>query len=218
MHVVIVGASRFGVATAAKLIGDGHNVVLIDENRERLDAVADELDCGMIRGDGTMPNILREAHGDTGGDVLVCLTNQSDVNILAAVVGRSIGYRRVIPQIVNRELLKICDELGLGDVITPHETIARAIADSIEDEQDVKPTLRLQNDLKIESFEVESHIDGCRLGDLELPEECRPVALIRGERERLVGDDTELRSEDIVMFVVARDSEDKLAAAFAAPE
>lgn len=218
MHVVIVGAARFGVATAAKLIEDGHNVVLVESSRERLDEIADELDCGMIEGDGTLPNILREAKGDAEGDVLCCLTDHSDVNILAAVVGRSIGFKRVIPQIVNRELLTICDELGLKDVITPYETVARSIADSIEAEVDVKPDLRLQNELKIDSFTVQARQDGKTIGDLDLPEGVRPVALIRGEEEKLADAETKLAREDILMLVLERDAADKLSELFAEPE
>ena len=110
MHITILGASRFGVATVQHLIDEGHEVVLIDSDRSRLDNLADELDCGMVCGDGTLPSTLRDAYGD-GSDALVALTNEDDVNILAAVVGRAIGFGRVIPQIVRPELLTVVEEL-----------------------------------------------------------------------------------------------------------
>ena len=40
MHITILGASRFGVATAQHLIDEGHEVVLIDRDRARLDELA----------------------------------------------------------------------------------------------------------------------------------------------------------------------------------
>ena len=88
MHITILGASRFGVATVRNLIEQGHEVVLIDIDRDRIDELADGLDCAMICGDGTLPSTLRDAFGD-GSDALVALTNEDDVNILASATSAS---------------------------------------------------------------------------------------------------------------------------------
>ena len=60
MRIVILGASRFGTAIAETLMEAQHEVVVIDRSRERLEALAERLDCGMLTGDGTMPSPLRE--------------------------------------------------------------------------------------------------------------------------------------------------------------
>jgi trk system potassium uptake protein TrkA len=132
MRIIVVGASRFGLATLTRLIDKGHEAVLVDRDRDRLDAVSDDIECGLIHGDGTLPSILREAMGD-GADTLMMLTNQEEVNILGAAVGRSIGFERTVVQIIRTQLLPICDELGLKEVITPHETVARSIVSSLEE-------------------------------------------------------------------------------------
>jgi trk system potassium uptake protein TrkA len=131
MRIIVVGASRFGLATLRRLIENGHEAVLVDRDRDRLDLVSDEVECGLIHGDGTLPSILREAMGD-GAQTLMMLTNQEEVNILGAAVGRSIGFERVVVQIIRTQLLPICDELGLDDVVTPHETVARSIVGALE--------------------------------------------------------------------------------------
>jgi trk system potassium uptake protein TrkA len=100
------------VPTAHQLVEDGHEVVLIDIDRDRLDELADGLDCAMNRGDGTLPSPLRDAYGD-GSDALVALTNVDDVNIVATMVGRAVGFDRVIPQTVRSELLSVVEELDL---------------------------------------------------------------------------------------------------------
>ena len=131
MRIVVIGGSRLGVALVEKLLENGHEVVLVDESRERLDEVAERLDAGFIVGDGTLPQTLRDAYGD-GADALLLMTNQDDVNILGAVVGRSIGFPRIVVQIVREQLLSVCEELGLDDVVTPHGTVARSIVQSLE--------------------------------------------------------------------------------------
>lgn len=116
MRIVVVGASRFGQATTRQLLDKGHEVVLVDSDRSRLESLEEDLDCGMLHGDGSLPSIQRDAYGDHA-DALVLLTNSDDVNILAAAVGKSIGFERVLPQIVRGELISVCEELGLEDLI-----------------------------------------------------------------------------------------------------
>jgi trk system potassium uptake protein TrkA len=127
-----VGASRFGVSTLRQSIERGHEAVLVDRDRDRLDAISDEIECGLIHGDGTLPSILREAQGDAA-DVLLMATNLEETNILGAAVGRSIGFERVVIQLIRPELRPICAELGFEDVVMPHETAARTVMDKLDD-------------------------------------------------------------------------------------
>lgn len=201
MHVTILGASRFGVATVKRLIEEGHEVVLIDSDRDRLDELADDLDCGMIHGDGTLPSTLRDAFGD-GSDALVALTNEDDVNILASVVGRSIGYERVIPQIVRPELLSVVDELELTDTITPHESVARAIVSSLTQHTEMETETSLHRELRTVQHKVPARLDGKKVSDLDFDDGVRAVAAVRDKSEHLIDGDFELREGDRIMFVV----------------
>lgn len=209
MRITILGASRFGVATVKQLVEDGHEVVLIDEDRARLDELSETLDCGMIHGDGTLPSVLRDAYGD-GSDALVALTNEDDVNILASVVGRSVGYGRVIPQIVRPELLSVVEELQLDDTITPHESVARAIVSALTQHSTVETDLTLHRDLRLVSHKVEEGLSGKTLGELELPDKVRAVAVVHGEEESFAADDTPISEGDRVMFVAHVDATDAL--------
>lgn len=209
MHITILGASRFGVATVRQLIEDNHEVVLIDKNESRLDELADGLDCAMVCGDGTVPLTLRDAYGD-GSDALVALTNEDDVNILAAVVGRSIGFERVIPQIVRPELVSVADELGLDDVITPHESLARSIVEGLTQHSEMEIDLALHRELRIVNHTVTSRLSGCQIKDLDLPENARPVAHSGSERETFADPDDTLCKGDHVLFVVAADQAEDL--------
>ncbi|WP_306118859.1 MULTISPECIES: TrkA family potassium uptake protein [unclassified Roseitalea] len=205
MRTVIVGASRFGTATAQELIEDGHEVVIVDSDAHKLEELADRLDCGFIEGDGTLPSVLRDAFGDHA-DALVLLTNEDDVNILAAVVGRSIGFERVIPQIVRAELLAVCDELELKDVITPHSTVARSIVQALKDQSDTSVDLRLHKGIRVVGYAITADRDGKTVGELDLPGDSRVIARAHGEEETLVDDDTELKEGDHLIIAVAADA------------
>jgi len=213
MHITILGASRFGVATVQHLIDEGHEVVLIDSDRSRLDNLADELDCGMVCGDGTLPSTLRDAYGD-GSDALVALTNEDDVNILAAVVGRAIGFGRVIPQIVRPELLTVVEELELGDVITPHDSLAKSIVGSLTEHSEVDTDLPLHRELRLVNHIIPEALDGKTIAEIDLPEGARPVAHSGHDRESLAEDDVKLTKGDKLMFVAKRETVEKLTKIF----
>lgn len=213
MRITILGASRFGTATAKKLMQEGHEVVLIDQDKARLETLADNLDCGIICGDGTLPSTLRDAFGD-GSDALVSLTNKDDVNILASVVGRSVGYERVIPQIVRPELLSVVEELDLDDTITPHESVASAIVSALTQHSEVETEMTLHRDLRIVTHQVPASLADTTIGNLDVPENTRPIAYICEEAEYLASDDIKLKEGDKLVMVVASDAADKISKMF----
>ena len=86
MRVVFVGASSLAVVTAKLMRERGDEVVIIEHDKDHIDALPEELDCGFLHGDGSEPAILREADPN-GTDVLFALTDNDQANILASLVG-----------------------------------------------------------------------------------------------------------------------------------
>ncbi|WP_425038125.1 potassium channel family protein [Primorskyibacter sp. S187A] len=204
MRIVIVGGSKFGTATAQTLIEQDHEVVVIDRDRGKLERLAETLDCGMIEGDGTSPSILREAHASED-DVLIALTNASDDNILAALVGRSVGYGRVIPQIISPELLDVCAELDLADTITPHVTVAESICRALEEKSEMSEVMNLSNALRLKRLTVPEGVQDEALANLELPDHISLIARVRGDEEVLITTETHVQSGDEILLAVKKD-------------
>lgn len=213
MRVTILGASRFGAAIAEQLIDEDHEVVIIDQDHARLERLSERLDCGMIEGDGTLPSTLRDAYRDKK-DVFIAVTNASDDNILASLVARSVGFGRVIPQITSSELMDVCHELDLDDVINPHATVAESICAGLEDRAAVDQEAVLHNELAIKRVTVPEALDGKTLGSLDLDEMARAVALIRDEEERWPNPDTTLKAGDCLVFSAKREELEALSRAF----
>jgi len=128
MRAVFIGAGALALATARLLREKGEEVVIIEQDKERIDGLNEEIDCGFLHGDGSKPAILREANPE-GTDVLFALTGNDQANILASLVGRSLGFKRVVTKIDDPELEHVCKELGLEDVIVPSRTIGRFLAE-----------------------------------------------------------------------------------------
>lgn len=200
MRIVIVGTTPEAVMTARLLIERGNQVVVIESDRAKIDELADELDCSFLHGDGTHPEVLEETDPkDT--EVLFCLTDHDQVNILAGLVGQSIGFARVITSIQDPNFEAICGELGLQETIVPARTISRYLADLVEGLDVLELRTLLKGEGRFFSFKVKKREDTVKVDDLGMPKDARVVAIHRDGEFRLADGGTRLEREDEVVVV-----------------
>ena len=127
MRLVFLGATALAVKTAHALSEDGHEIIIIERDAERIKEVGEHLDCAFLQGDGSKPDVLKEA--DPGRtDILYCITNHDQTNIIASLIGKNLGIPRVVTMIEDEDFLPICEQLGLQDTIIPVRTISRHLA------------------------------------------------------------------------------------------
>jgi trk system potassium uptake protein TrkA len=86
MRIVFSGAGPMSVITAQALIKQGHEVVIIEVDKEKIDRLSDELDCSFVHGDASKPGVLSQVN-PKNCDFLFCLTDSDQANIIGAVDG-----------------------------------------------------------------------------------------------------------------------------------
>lgn len=199
MRAVFVGAGSIAVMAARVMLKRGHEVVIIERSRERIDALAESIDCGFLHGDGSTPALLREADPEHS-DCLFCLTGQDQTNILASLVGRSLGYARVVTKIEDPEFEHVCIELGLEDIIDPALTIGRYLADMLQGQDLLELSALVKDEARVFSF-VAGADDAGLISALELPDESRVICLYRDEKFKFPEADTKLEAGDEVVVL-----------------
>lgn len=130
MRIVLIGTLPLAVAAARLFIEHNHQVVMVEQDQERVERLSKELDCSFVIGDGSRPSILKEV-GPQNTDFLFCLTDNDQDNIIASLVGHSLGFGRVITVLRDTDYEPICAELGLDGAIFLDWTIARNFLDMI---------------------------------------------------------------------------------------
>lgn len=215
MRAVFIGAGSLAVMSARLFLQRNHEVVIIEESKEEIDGLTEGMDCGFIHGDGSKPAILKEADpGHT--DVLFCLTNDDKVNILASLVGRSLGFKRVVTKIDEPELEHICLELGLEDTIIPTRTIGRLLADMFEGQNPLELSTMIREEARIFSFVVPDDAEGT-ISSLGLPEDARAICVYRGKKFFIASGDLDIKANDEVVLITHRDNLEKLVERWRAP-
>ncbi len=199
MRAVFIGAGAIAVMTARTLIKRGHEVVIIERDKGSIDALGKELDCGFIHGDGSKPAILREADPEQT-DFVFCLTGNDQSNIIASLVGKSLGFKRVVTRIEDPEFEHICIGLGLHDMIVPARTIGRYLADMFAGHDPLELSAMIKDEARVFSFVVREEEAGT-IDALDLPRDAKVVCCYRDGKFRLPEPADKLRADDEVVVI-----------------
>jgi len=87
--IIILGAGQVGYSLAEALSADGHDVTVVDRNRQRLQALKAELGVNVLVGFGAYPPVL-EAAGARDAAMLIAVTDSDEVNMMACQVATTL--------------------------------------------------------------------------------------------------------------------------------
>ncbi len=199
MRAVFIGANSLTVITARVLLKRGVEVVIIERDKELIDGLTEELDAGFVHGDGSKPAILRETDPQHT-DFLFCLTGSDQANIIASLVGRSLGFARVVTKIEDPAFEHICIELGLEDTIIPARTIGRFLADMVAGQDPLELSTMVKDEARVFSFVAHGDDLGA-VSELGLPDTSRVICLYRNNKFTLPEEDAKLQDGDEVIVL-----------------
>ncbi len=125
-RIMILGGSRIGKRVAQSLQKECF-VKLIDNNAEKCEALADELENTLIiHGDGRDANLLLQ-EGIAQKDVFVALTGNSETNILACLLANKLGVKKTIAEVENVEYIDLAENSGIDTIINKKISAASRI-------------------------------------------------------------------------------------------
>jgi trk system potassium uptake protein TrkA len=198
MRVVMIGASPVAITTANLLLKKNNEVVIVEIDKKKIDTFSDIIDCGFIEGDGSNPKVLQELNPEIT-DYLFCLTDSDQNNIIASLIGKSLGFNRVITKIETQEYVTICQELGLDDTILPSQTIGRFLADMVEGLDILELSTYIKGDARFFYFIAEKN-EG-KVEDIEIPDSARVICVYREGKLKLTDKDSEIKKDDEVVIL-----------------
>ena len=111
MYIIIAGAGIIGSQIAKILAKNGHNVVVIDKDKEVCDNIYNETGALTIFGSATKLVDLKKA-GAKYADMILCLMGNDADNISTALLARSLGIKKIIARLLlKKKLMKLITEL-----------------------------------------------------------------------------------------------------------
>lgn len=172
MKIVIVGDGKVGWALTVQLAKEGHDVVVIDNDRLVLEEAQKSLDISVVHGNGA--TITSQNQANVGGsDLLIAATSADETNLLCCITAHKLGCAHTIARVRNPEyyaqLYEWKDELRLSMMINPELATASEIFRLLQFPSFLRRDSFAKGRVEIVEIELkkDSFLDGCRLMEFQ---------------------------------------------------
>ncbi|MGL5262115.1 MAG: Trk system potassium transporter TrkA [Bacteroides sp.] len=136
MKIIIAGAGAVGTHLAKLLSNEKQDIILLDEDEERLETLDANFDLMTVVGSPTSINNLESA-GVKSADLFIAVTPDESRNMTACILASNLGAKKTVARIDNYEYLlpknkAFFEELGIDSLIYPEMLAAKEIISSIK--------------------------------------------------------------------------------------
>jgi trk system potassium uptake protein TrkA len=206
VYDIIVGVGRLGEQLARFLLNANHSVVLVEKDKDRCKVIASEVDALVLNGDGTDINVLKDA-GVEKTDNFVAVTASEEVNLLACLLARRLGAKRVISRISDPSKEELFKNVGIDAIVNP-EVAAAIYLEKLIMRPGVLDLIVLgRGNAEILEIKILPNMDvlGKKIDDVR-SEKYNIIAIIKGDGLTIPTKDTVLREGDRILVLALSDS------------
>lgn len=125
-NLMILGGSSIG-RRIAKALQSEINVKLVDYNPEKSYKMAEILDKTLIINEDGRKIEVMEQEELHNMDAFVALTGRAETNILAAMLAKRMGVKKVIAEVENLNYIGLAESIGIDTIINKKLTTASSI-------------------------------------------------------------------------------------------
>jgi trk system potassium uptake protein TrkA len=210
VRVAIAGAGNVGKFVARDLVERGHEVILIERNKQLIMRESPKIPCTWVHADACEPSQLQEIGLDEC-DVMVAATGDDEDNLVVALLAKQeFGIPRVLARVnhPNNQWL-FNQSWGIDVAVSPPQLLTGLVEEAVT-VGDLVRLLRLEQGkvTLVEFTLVEgSPAAGKVVGELSLPSDCALVAIVRNDHVIVPRDETPLMAGDELLALSTPDGE-----------
>ena len=214
-NMMILGGSRIGVRIANELQSK-INVKLVDYNADKAYRLAEMLDKTLIINEDGRDTEAMIEEDIAGMDAFVAVTGRSETNILAAMLAKRMGVKKVIAEVENINYISLAESIGVDTIINKKLVTASNIFrfTMTTDVQAVKCLTGSQ--AEVLEFVVKPNSPATKhpIEELGLPEDTMIGGVVRGDRVFIAVGSTQIHAFDRVVVFAMPDSITRVAELF----
>lgn len=217
-RIAIAGAGNVGRFVAKDLRSKGHEVVIIEQNKDLVDKVAPEYDVSWVVGDACEIHVLDSAVLSSC-DVAVAATGDDEDNLVVSLLAKQeFAVPRVVARVNHPDNQWLFTETWGIDVAvsTPH--LLTSLVEEAFSVGDLIRLLSLRQGqaalLEVTLAEGSPAVDKT-VGDLKMPPDCTIVAIVREKHVIAPTRETPLEAGDEVLALASPEAEEDLRRALA---
>jgi len=211
MNVLIIGGGNQGSNIADRLLkqdefrmvfrSSEYQITFIEQDEERCEQLEMRYNVPIFHGDGTKQEVLEQVEPHKM-DVAIAATNDDQRNSIMALQVKRLGIKQVIAIARDPAYVSLLEDSGVVCISAPYATAAMVenyldrpgVADLFEIEGGVASLIDME-------VPENAEVVGKKIQDIDIPDECVVAAVIREDNYVVPRGQTEIRSNDHVVFV-----------------
>ena len=203
-NLMILGGSQIGQRIALEL-QDKVNIKLVEYIADKAYKLAETLDSTLIiNEDGRNIEAMME-EGLSNMDAFVAVTGRSETNILAAMLAKRMGVKKVIAEVENLNYIKLAESIGIDTIINKKLITASNIFRFTlsSDVQAIKCLTGSEAEVLEFIVKPNSPATKAKVKDLDFPSEAIIGGIVRGDKVFIAMGNTEISAYDrVVVFAM----------------
>lgn len=212
MYVIVAGGGKVGFYLARALLNEGHEVLVVENNKRKAVSISEELGSVVMLGNADEARILEEA-GANRADVVVAVTGDDEDNLVICQVAKhKFKVDRTIARINNPKNETIFKLLGIDATVSSTNLILAQIEQALPSQALIHHSLLQNVGLELVEGLVSSNspVVGKTLKDITLPGDTKIILMMRGQEAIVPTGSTEIEALDSVMAVTKTELESEL--------
>ena len=211
MKIIIAGAYAIGTHLAKLLSRNNNDIVLMDEDEERLDGLGSDVDVLTYHASPTSIKALKEV-GTSHANLFIAVTPDENKNLTSCILASGLGAKKTVAKVDNYEymapeLKEHLNRVGITSIVFPEQLAARDVTNGLKmswvrQRWDVHDGALVMLGIKLrESCEILNQ----PLKNISGPDDpYHIVAIKRGDETIIPRGEDELKLYDLAYFMTTR--------------
>jgi trk system potassium uptake protein len=212
VYIIVVGGGKVGYYLTKTLLNEGHEVLLIERDRAKVDTYSERFGSVVLAGDGAEAAVLANA-GAARADVVIAVTGEDEDNLVVCQVAKQkFHVGRTIARVNNPKNEQLFRLLGIDVTVSQTNHILNLIEQAIPDRAFIHLLSLRHAELAIIEATIapESPVANKSIDEIELPMDCVIAAIARGADVIVPRGATVIEPHDEIIAITNRDQEDEL--------
>ncbi len=213
MYMIVIGGGKIGFHLGKALLSEGHEILIIEKDRNRIEFITNELGSICMNGDGCEVSTLGEA-GAARADMLIAVTGDDEDNLTSCQVAKLV-YKvpRTIARINNPLHEKLFKMLGVDITVSSTNIIMESIQQEVPTHI-LTHLMTLQDQgLTVVEIRIPANAKciGKKIKNLSLPTGSMLILVLRrGEEPQMTTPDTVIQIGDQIIALTPTVNEEDL--------
>ncbi len=164
----VIGLGNFGHNCALRLAQVGHQVLAIDMDEARIEAIKDQVTQAVVA-DTRDKAVLSEYVSSAVDAAVVSLGDHVEASLLAVLYLRELGIKHIVAKASSDDHGKILESIGATDVVYPERDAAVMLAEKLSADTTVLHYIALSPEYSIVDVATPDEFVGKTLKQLHLP-------------------------------------------------